>query len=306
MHSVAPYTIRCFNPALTDLAFNLRYAMLDKIGTFDAFLLLHEYIEAHTKEFHILEDKKQVFRFTDMKVDLNKREIFGWFQAGSYGIKTDIINVKTGKVDFEKAQNNAEIIRHYVHFYFPTGFNEALSLLHSYRGNGIKTLFFELFNDFFHQRTKLTLQMNPLGYDKAFKQWEEAAAKEIILVKFQGLNNLEDQIKKLGHDEVEVSLKPPKKSTLGKLKDYFNPNSKEAQAIELLSPMCNQIKTIVEINKKRRTFRVGPDASNVICQIDLDDKVSLTEGNPDPIKMNHWCLEIIQEYCDTMYPNIGD
>lgn len=304
MHSVAPYTIRCFNPALTELAYNLRYAVLDQIGTHDAFLLLEEHINAHTKDFHIVEDKKQVFRFVDMNFNHAKREISGWFQAGSYGIKTEIINVQTGKVDFEKAQNNAEIIRHYVQFYLPKGFNEAIALLHSYRGNGIKTLFFEIFNDFFYKRTNLTLQMNPLGYDKAFKQWEEAIAKEITLIKFTGLDNLEDQIKKLGHEEVEVTLKPAKKSTLGKLKDYFNPSSKEAKAIELLDPMCSQIKTVVELDKKRRTFRVGPDVNNVICQIDLDDSVKLIEGNPDPTDMKKWCDEILSDYCKSMYPNL--
>jgi hypothetical protein len=304
MHSISPYTIRCFNPALTAVPIAQRYSVLDSVGTFDVFSMLKEYIESHSEEFHLLEDNKQVFRFTGMNIDVNKRVIYGWLQAGSYGIKTEIINVDTGNVDFEKAQNNAEIIRHYVHFYFPLGFNEAIALLHGYRGNGIKTLFFEQFNDLFHKRTKLTLQMNPLGYDKAFKQWEDAIAKEIVLIKFNGLDNLEDQILKLGHDEVEVSLKPPKKGTFGKLKDFFNPRSDVAIAVELLSHQCSTIKTTVEINNKRRKFNIEPQATNIVCQIELDDSVKVVDGNPDPTSMNIWCSTILDEFCQTMYPNM--
>src|SRR5690606_22671267 len=99
------------------------------------------------------------------------RIAYGWLELGSYGIRSDIIDVNTGKVDFRKAQNNAEIIRHFSYFFIPVGFNEGLALLHSFRGNGVKTVFLDQFGQYFSTKTQLNLQMNPLSYEKALEQW---------------------------------------------------------------------------------------------------------------------------------------
>lgn len=254
----------------------------------------------------MVEDKKQVFKFADMHYDDEKRQIFGWMQAGHYGIKTDIINIETGDVDFEKAQNNAEIIRHYIHFWIPETLNEGMALFHNYRGNGVKTLFFELFRDFFREKTGRNIQLNPISYEKAFDDWVEANTKEIKLTKFKGMDDINDQIKNLGHDEQEQELifKATRKWSFGKLKDYFTPESEQSRMVEILSPFCSQVKTVVELGGKRRTFHVGSSANNAICEIDLGEEVSIIEGNPEPNTMNGWCKSIILELAKTMYPNM--
>ena len=305
MLSIAPYSIRCFNPNGAAENINDRYAILDKVGQFDTYDVFFEFINAQDEKFKIVENTKQVYRFFGFKFDKDKREIAGWFEAGSYGVKNDIIDIVTGNVDFEKTQNNAEIIKHYVRFHIPKGFDEGIALLHNYKGNGIKTLLYELLRSNFSRVTRLNLQMNPLSYKKAFLTWEEASAKEIKLTKFVGMQDLTDQIRRLGHKEQQLIIKPPARGSLGKLKDYFDPKSEEYGVVEFLTPLCYQVKAVVELNGKRRTFTIGRPAEEQICDIVIDeDEVDMIAGNPDPVSLHKWCSTILQEYVELLYPGL--
>ena len=108
-------------------------------------------------------------------------------QAGTYGTKTDIIDINTGKVAFSKVPNNSEVINHYVQFFVPKQLNEGIVLLHNYKNIGIKTLLHSILSVHFSSVTKRVLQMNPLAYAKAYNEWQNAVAKEIKLIKFTGM-----------------------------------------------------------------------------------------------------------------------
>ena len=304
MHTVAPYTIRCFNPAIGAKKIEDNYCVLDKIGDSDLYELLKTFVELYSSNYQIVENSKQVYKFSDITFDGNFRHISGWFQVGAYGIKTDIINIESGEVDFEKAQNNAEILKHYFHIFIPSGFNEAICMMHSYKGHGVKTLFSEIFFPYFNSVTKLNLQMRPLAYEQAIEAWQEANTKELKVTKFVGLTDIADQIKSLGHDEQELIMKPPRKGTLGKLKDYFNKDSEQAQAVEVLSEFGSQVKTVVDLDGKKRTFIVGANAKNSICQIDLDDEVEIKDGIPEIDSIRKWVHQIISDYATSMYPGL--
>lgn len=305
MHSISPYLIRCFNPAIESKKAKDKYCVLDKIGQHDLYNLLKVFLSAKTENYQLVEDTKQVYKFSELSFNDETRHIYGWFQVGTYGMKTDIINIESGQVDFEKAKNNAEIIKHYLHMYIPAGFNEAICMMHSYRGHGVKTLFTDIFSPYFREATTLNLQLSPLAYEKAIETWQEANTKELKIIKFEGLKDIADQIKNLGHEEQELIMKPPRKGTFGQLKDFFNPNSEQAKIVEVLSELGSQIKTVVELNGKKRTFTVGADALNSVCRIDFDDSVLMQEGAPMIESLNSWILVIINEYVTVMYPGLG-
>lgn len=303
MHAISPYLLRSFNRSMEGPV-NKRYVVLDKVGAYDTLQLLGSYVQAKSSRFELIEDSKQVFRFSNVNLDAAKRELTAWLEVGHYGIKTDIINIETGQVDFEKAQNNAEILKHYIHFFIPRGVNEGIALFHSFRGAGIKTVFHELFKQYFTEYTNLAFQMNPLSYDKALAVWQDADAKELRVTKFTGLPDIADQIRNLGHGEQELVLKPPRKGTLGKLKDYFIANTEQANAVEILSGIGSKIKTVVELGGKRRTFQVGVSASNSVCDIELDEAVELRDGIPDFESLRRWCRAVVREYCESLYPDM--
>lgn len=304
MHAIAPYLFRCFNRGLEG-SIEERYSTLDNLGDKDLFYLLRDFLIANTGAYKIVEDSKQVFQFDNLKIDEENREIYGWFNVGSYGIKTDIINVTTGDVDFEKAKDNAEIIKHYVHFFIPRGFNEAMAFMHSYRGVGIKTLFYNLFSQYFRDLTDLVIQMNPLAYDNAVNAWLDATAKEIKLTKFVGLNDIADQVRLLGHGEQELIIKPPRKGGMGRLRDYLNADSPHRQAVEVMGEYGAQVKTVVEMDGKRRTFNVGRNRTCALCEIEVEENIIGDDGVPEYGRINTWVREIVAEYARTMYPGLN-
>lgn len=303
MHSVSPYSLRCFDASVNG-SIEDKYVLLNNIKGHDAFSIIQDFIDEKSQNFTVLEDSKQVYKFHNFTFNPATREIHGWFEVGTFGIKTNIINVQTGNIDYTKIQNNAEIIQHFIHFKLPTGVNEGITLLHSYRNNGIKTLFYEQFGEFFRARTQLTLQMNPLSYQRGLDEWNEAVTKELRLIKFNGLEDKADQLSGLGHEEQILIMKPARNKNLGRLLDYFTPNSEQSNIVELLEDECSTISTVVELNGKRRTFRVGHNAINSICVIDLDDNVGLVDGNPEIVSMFEWCQQITREFTDQMYPGV--
>lgn len=99
MHALAPYLFRCYNP---NAAREQRYSALSNIRDLDLLDILYDFIQQYNAGYILSEETKQVFRFNEIVRDENNREIYGWFESGYYGTKTDIINIETGDVDFEK------------------------------------------------------------------------------------------------------------------------------------------------------------------------------------------------------------
>ncbi|MCP2002928.1 UNVERIFIED_ORG: hypothetical protein J2Y78_001468 [Buttiauxella agrestis ATCC 33320] len=300
MHALAPYMFRCYNPNAEK---EQRYSALSNINNHDLLGLLNEFIDKYKTDFVLSEETKQVFRFNEVVYDEANREIYGWFESGYYGTKTDIINIETGVVDFEKTKNNAEIIRYYVHFYIPRNVNEGMAFLHTYRGDGIKTLFMRLFSEYFKDTTRLVIQMNPLAYDKAIEKWMDAIAKEIKVTKFHGVRDLAEQAKKLGHNEQELIIKPPRNSGLGKLRDYFSKDTEQSQLVEVLKSYGEVVKTVVELGDgRKRTFQIGTSVRGAVCEILFDEEqVVFNDGMPDLNSLNILVDSIILEYNQLLY-----
>ena len=310
LNTISPYTIRCFDPLLKGKSTQNSYSPLGQIGQFDMYKILKDYISSKvkSKKYFDIKDSKQIYAFTGFVFDDARREFRGVFKAGSYGNRTDIINVKTGAIDFKRLEENAEVLNHYVRFYIPEKLDEGVVLLDNQRNIGIKTLLYDLLRGEFHRVTKRTLQMNPLSYEKAFEEWKKATAKEIKLVRFSGMGTIEDQIKKLGHDEAEHTyvIKASRRKNLGSLVDYLTPGTDQSALIEVLTPLCSEVKTVVEMNGRKRTFRLGTSPSNQVCEIDVDEKkVTIVAGNPDMKELDGWCKILLNEFLSSIYPGMG-
>lgn len=301
MHALSPYTFRCFNKDLVGTQ-EQKYCLLNDIKGHDLYDLLKGFIQSHSDSYTILEEDELVFQFSHMAFQKKTREIIGFFNVGHYGMATDIINVETGEVDFEKATNNAEIIQHYIHFFIPDGVNEAMAFMHSYRGKGSKTIFYTEFAKYFFAATRLSLQMHPLPYDKALSAWLDAAAKEVRLTKYEGASDISDSLSSLGHHEKELVIKAPRRSNLGKLRDYVNKDSAKFAAIEMMEGYGSQVKTTVEMGGRTRTFCVGNNAHTPLCEIEFDDDIEYVEGVPQLDSINSWVTGIINEYIQALYP----
>lgn len=299
MHSISPYAIRCCNPELSP---KQRYFALDKIGQSDLFELIKNFIDQKIGVHSCNNNSKQTYSFSDVTFDKDQRKIYGFFNVGNFGIANDIINSDTGLKEFTKTTKSADVIKHYFQFFLPIGYDEGFCVFYSYRGNGVKTLFYEEFNPIFKSLTTFKLQMNPLGYEKAFKAWADANVKEIKVTKFATVPDPADIPKYKGHIEAEITLKPDKKLISFGRFGNFNKNGTDENALaEYLNGLGSQTKAVVQIGTKKRTFAIGANESNSICQIELDDTVSVNDGIPELSSIHIFSDGIINEYTDELY-----
>jgi len=308
LNTISPYTIRCFNPLTKGKKVEDSYSPLGKIGQFDMYEIFKSYITTKGSGYHLVQATEQIYSLFGFKFNDTTREIRGIIRAGSYGSRTDIVNIKTGKIDFKRLEENAEVLNHYVRFFVPAELNEGVILLHNQKNVGVKTLIWELLREEFSRVTGRVLQMNPLSYEKAFEEWKKATTKEIKLIRFSGMNTVEDQIKKLGHDEAEhvYIIKASRKNNLGTFVDYLTPGTEQNATVEMLAPLCAEVKTVVEMHGRKRTFRLGGSQSSQVCEIDVDEKkVTIIAGNPDLKELDAWSKILLNEFLFTMYPGMG-
>lgn len=308
LNTISPYTIRCFNPLAKGKKLQDSYSPLGAIGQFDMYKIFKDYISSKGSGYHDIKETKQVYSFAGFKFDDATREIRGVLKAGNYGNRTDIINIKTGNIDFKRLAQNAEVLNHYVRLYVPEKLNEGVALLHNQRNVGIKTLIYDLLRAEFTKVTGRVLQMNPLSYEKAFDEWKKAVAKEIKMVRFSPMGTIEDQVKNLGHDEAEHTyiIKAPRRKDLGAFADYISQGTQERAMVEALAPLCAEVKTVVELNGRKRTFRLGTAQSNQLCEIDVDEaQVTITAGNPQMRELDRWSKVLLNEFLSSIYPGMG-
>ena len=105
------------------------YSPLGTIGQFDMYEVFKSYITSKGTGYHVIQATEQIYALASFKCDDAKREIRGIIRAGSYGSRTDIVNINTGKIDFKRLEENAEVLNHYVRFFVPAELN-AVSYTH--------------------------------------------------------------------------------------------------------------------------------------------------------------------------------
>ncbi|WP_228218487.1 hypothetical protein [Acinetobacter baumannii] len=249
MHSLAPYTIRTYDPDYFRL--HNAYPPLDKIGgRFDLYQIFKDFFVEQGSGFHIIENEKKIFRILNLVTDDKDRIIKGFLQQGNYGLKSDIINIETGLVDYAKTEKNAELINYYFYLKIPVSYNEGLALFQVYKGFSSKTLIFNILNKYWKGKSGLNLQFNSLTDDKSFEKWKNAQVKEIKLTKFTGIEDKSERISKLGHKEdIETALTvKPKKGNFGTLKNFLNKNTDQFKAVEVWEEDCQHVKTVVNLD----------------------------------------------------------
>lgn len=302
MHSIAPYTIRCFDSQSEEKNPKDKYHVLSRIGSFDLYDLLKEFVTNLSQQYQLDKESKQAYKTDGIIFDDDKREISCWFLVGYYGMRSDIINVETFQREFAKGEMNADIMNYFAHFYIPRGVNEGMAFMHKVRSKGKKTLFMNKFLAFFRTKIDRNLALRPLSYQKAFDEWKDAQSKEIKVTKFLGHADIQEIAGGLGHVEQEMIMKPEKKGgSLGTLSSFFQKDSPQNNVVEALSGFGKKVTTVVELNGRHRTFTVGRSSSSLLCEIELDDDVELVEGVPEFESMRAWIKEICSEYDKDMY-----
>ncbi|WP_180097183.1 MULTISPECIES: hypothetical protein [unclassified Acinetobacter] len=316
MNTISPYLLRVYNPTLEvndkgkiKKGFN---SLLNDINGLDLFDLLKKFITTHNDKFYKVEDDKRrkVYKFYDVKASNSNRFIYGWFLEGEYGLEKDIIDINSSDIEFKRRLDNAEITKHFFYIKLPLLSRHGLVLLHNFNGNGVKTTFHDEIVAFTRPQLDCFVSMTPLSDETSLKKWSKAVAKEIRLNKFIAQDDIADTITDLGYEEnnaFTLTVKPPIRGgnfgTLAELtsKKKKDKPSKKLLAVEILSEHCKEVKTVFELNGKRRTFRIGNGVSNILCEIEAPEEL-LENPTPEFDELKKWAFEVAEEFSSEITP----
>lgn len=306
MHSISSYCIRCYDREKEVPNTEDKYLSLGYVGKIDTYNVIKDcLIGLKTQAYTLIEESKQIYVVSELEFDDNTRIVKGILESGKYGTKNDIINIETKQIDYQKLQNHAEMVKYYFLFFIPKDQNEGIALLQSFGNLGIKTIIYDIISDKFKNLTNLNLQMNPLAYDKAFNEWKDGIVQEFKLNKFIPPTDLATAVNSYAHGTTTSNLIiKATKSNFGRLKDYFRRGTKEAELVEVITRECSTVKALVQVGDKKRTFTVNKyDTPRQICKIELNESdVNMVDGNPTYESIDNFCLTLLEEYKDALYP----
>lgn len=298
MHSIAPYSIRCFDRNLKTKK-NPGYCDLSNIKGRKLIDVILDFMKQHTSNYTRYTANKQVYRFSEIMSD--SENIYCWIEIGDYGTENDIIDIDTGTISFKKIQNNALINKFYLHFHIPSNKTTGLMFVHNYKYGGAKSLFEAEFKRFFNQLMHLNLQIFPFSHRKAIEAWHNANVKAIRVIGYEqskAFSDPVDALNKLSNgNEVELLIKPPRNGVLGQLSDFLNKGDKY-QLIQDISPDTSGITAEVEMNGTKRTFSVySPRGSGrASYEIELDPNVKIEKNMPEFESIKSWVSSLCDDF----------
>lgn len=285
MHSLAPYGIRAHDQKLAGPK-DQRYHRLNNIRGLDLINELNQFCAKHSSSYTTVEDEtlKRAIKITDVAV--RGRELFGYIEYGEYGTKGKVINIVNNSTVYTKSTKDSDVHQLYFHFLVPLDTTNAIAVFHNIHGHGAKGAFTKMFSAYFKDKSNgLSLQFNPLTYEKVATEWmKNANIKELRLQKYKPKNELSDAVSTLQEHTIDITLKPNKKGGIfGSFLDFYKDDKIEGSqrgAIELLGEQCHNIKALVEHDGRRRVFSLAANSSP-LSNIDFDENdVVMDDGVP--------------------------
>ncbi len=300
-HTVSLYCVSAIN--YRDKRSENRLATLDNVNGIDIINVVEKFLKDNKKEDLVVDDReKTVFSVENYWKISAGRCIIGILNAGQYGVSGKIRDARTGDHRFTKNASDADVTERMFLFYAPHGKDEAILALHSIRNHGVKTVLSSGLRDAFKDKTGLTLRFDGLSYEKAAQKWLDAQVKEIKATGFKTPSDISDEISGLGHEHAELTLKPKRKKTFGKLRNF---RSNKPEGVCALEEYSDKVKAVVEVNGNRRTFQVSGNAGVPVVKLELEEEMVKIDGMPDFEKMQKWLVGVINEMCQSLYSSQG-
>lgn len=309
MHTVSAYQILVSDNSKIGVSWADKQCVLNDIKSSDLLDFFDEFFKNNSDKPLIASGKNVSFVFENVIKDVKERTITLWMRHGKYGIGSQIRDAFTGEHKYSQSPREANLIDHFVSIKLPDQRKSGVLVCHAISGDGIKTDLSEILRESFKNTfgEKMNLKFEPLGYKKALNNWlENGVTKTIRVVGFKKLTDVADELQYGGVGTHEWLMKPPKGKSFGFLKNFFQKGSKERELIKVIEGEAASVKTIVEMDGKKRVFSVkdGEKSKVVIVEIP-EDEIILEDGNPVYESIRVWVDDFISDILTDLYPADG-
>src|SRR5690606_30902490 len=113
-----------------------------------------EYIKSFDHQLEINENQKRSLKLDSENLifDTGKRMISGIIESGDYGYESTLVNIKTGKKEYDRTVDDTEIKPFYFLIYLPKNTAVGYAILQRLGVYGIHSIFKNHITDFFKLR----------------------------------------------------------------------------------------------------------------------------------------------------------
>jgi hypothetical protein len=276
--SLVPYSIRVRKKRSNQYIPLSGIPVHEPTSSADLLNFLQDYLTAVIPKRPHNPDEDEVLRVDSTK--LVKRSICGRLKGGQRGYGSDLVDTKTGDIDYERKVFHAEIIPYYFLAAIPFNSDKGIIIFQKLKNLGIKDLFF---NDFYSHFSSVfgseyVLEIDPLVPKEMLKKYLKERVLKIRLIK-QGFprDTFDVDLDGFPDDEdtgeVEFVVKAGRKGSLpasflnifyqGIDKFLESSNEPVGSIIEVKNFEYDNVKVEVQVGKKIRTVDISnPDRLN--------------------------------------------
>lgn len=291
------------------------FAITSKIGTegqsLDLMDLWREFFAELRKDVvHDIENKK-VSIVTSLEE--SERYIFGTVLAGEYGYESTLYNVDTKAMSFREKQQ-AEMLPFYFLVYVPEERDEGFIILQKFGKFGAKTRIVDGFKKFFGDKVQGFHIENKMLMPKAVLEKYIAKltdnVKSISFTTFQLPDSLEENLRKMGHEEKECHLEYRLAANRSKflgfglgrwVKDVILGTRPVNSIIELAPFKPYSTKVEIEIAGKMTIIDLEHIA-DLRSSFPIDDRVIIDEnGHPNLGSIHTVALDLLRDLLPMIY-----
>lgn len=313
--SLSSYLIKVIDKQTNQqLAFS---TIIDTEHKYSIIDVLNNYFNSKKRVYSKNEDNKKVITVEKNSLKEEKQDkmikykyISGIIQTGSYGYSSDIFNIDTGKVEYEKPPNSAEMLPFFYGLYMPINALKGVCIFQKFMQYGIKSALENDLKEYFDKTyPQIKVELNalfPKDYLKNF--FADGNIKQLRFIKHGVVDDIADRIDGNGISEnigfVEYVVKAKRKKNLpvnSKIWNMLDKGKNVNEMFEITNFDYDNIKVEISINNITKTINMSNIESingsyNVTEEIDYG-----SNGHPTFKSISN----ISKEYAESFLISLG-
>lgn len=200
------------------------------------------------------------------KLDLEGRRVLGTIETGSYGLESNIYNVKKKSIVYKRSEDEADMLPFFFLFEIPEGTDEAILILQRTGNYGIRKILHSVLAPRFQEHfPDLRLRIDPLVPAEQIKSlFKEGRVTQIRFVRYGLTSDLADYYEG-GHKEKTGRMELVAYARRG---DHFNLKGILSKALQ--GKFAAKLFSLEEIDFEYDTVKVGvAKKGRSLKQVDL-------------------------------------
>lgn len=275
----------------------------------NVFDLFQKFFEENSS---IIDDKEEqrVFKCSYINEMVETKDFVMYpilISSGVYGSASEIINVETKKLQYQKNTKDVDLREYYLFVVIPKDnsrvkVQKGMLIFQNIGPYGIKTIITQKLQQYFSKNYKITLICNTIAPSLFIKKVLNANnIKKITMIKnYKSSDGADDYSLGYGQEIKTITKLKFTESKWNQIKEsMLYVSGAKDRLFELDNKKYDCVKAIAEIGGRTRTISLN-NLENLSIIESIPDDIRDITGNPDKNKLIEYLKKVIKEYLEEM------